>query len=69
MISIAITPAAYEAVRMSFLDLDNNAAAHSGPDGLARIWLDPKFVDRLDRMRGPRQSYSDVIMRLATAGL
>jgi hypothetical protein len=63
MISIAITPAAaYEAV--TTLDLDN-AAARPGPDGLVRIWLDPKFVDRLDQMRDPRQTYSDVILRLA----
>ena len=67
MISIAITPAAYEAVRMSFLDLDDNAAARPGPDGLVRIWLDRKFVDRLGLMRGPGQSHSDVILRLAEA--
>ena len=36
------------------------------PDGrgAARIWLDRKFVDRLAQMRGPGESYSDVIVRL-----
>jgi hypothetical protein len=38
-----------------------------GPDGLVRIWLDRKFVDRLGQMRGPGESYSDVILRLAKA--
>jgi hypothetical protein len=38
-----------------------------GPDGLMRIWLDRKFVDRLAQMRGPGESYSDVIIRLAKA--
>jgi hypothetical protein len=41
-----------------------------GPDGLIRIWLDRKFVDRLGHMRGPGESYSDVILRLVqTEGL
>jgi hypothetical protein len=34
------------------------------PDGRGnvRIWLDRKFVDRLRAMRGPGESYSDVIL-------
>lgn len=36
-----------------------------GPDGLVKIWLDGKFVDRLGQMRGAVESYSDVILRLA----
>jgi hypothetical protein len=32
------------------------------------IWLDPRFVDRLRALRGPGETYSDVILRLATAG-
>jgi hypothetical protein len=31
----------------------------------AWVWLDCKFVDRLGHMRGPGESYSDVIIRLA----
>ena len=39
------------------------------PDGrlAVRIWLDRKFIDRLAQMRGPGESYSDVIVRLAEA--
>jgi hypothetical protein len=36
-------------------------------DGLIRVWLDRKFVDRLAQMRGPGESYSDVILRMAEA--
>ena len=42
-----------------------DATPRPGPDGLIRIWLDRKFVDRLGHMRGPGESYSDVILRFA----
>jgi len=29
------------------------------------IWLEPSTVDRLRAMRGPGESYSDVVLRLA----
>jgi hypothetical protein len=44
-----------------------DAPTRAGPDGLIRIWLDPKFVDRLGQMRGPGESYSEVILRMAKA--
>ena len=28
------------------------------------IWLEPRVLDRLEAMRGPGESYSDVILRL-----
>jgi hypothetical protein len=64
MISIAVTPAALQAVKASLLGTAD-ASPRPGPDGLVRIWLDRKFVDRLGQMRGPGESYSDVILRLA----
>jgi hypothetical protein len=30
------------------------------------IWLDPRVVDRLRALRGPGESYSDAILRLAS---
>ena len=34
------------------------------------IWLEPNVVDRLKALRGPGESYSDVILRIAEiAGL
>jgi hypothetical protein len=62
MISIAITPEAFEAIRATLPHSD--AAPSRGPDGHIRIWLDRQFVDRLAQMR---ESYSDVILRLAKA--
>jgi hypothetical protein len=34
--------------------------------GQQLIWLDRAVVDRLRAMRGPGETYSDVILRLAT---
>jgi hypothetical protein len=33
-----------------------------------RIWLAPDVVNKLRALRGPGESYSDVILRLATDG-
>ena len=63
MIAITITPTAHQAVKASLLD----ATPRPGADGLIRIWLDDKLVDRLAQMRGQGESYSDVILRLAKA--
>ena len=65
MIAISITPQAHEAIRATPLG-QAAVTSPSGPDdGLIRIWLDRKFVDRLGQMRGPGESYSDAILRLA----
>ena len=64
MISIAITPAAYEAIKAT---LPDGAPRSIGPDGQMRIWLDRAVVDRLRALRGPGESYSDVILRVAKA--
>ena len=61
MIAIAITAEAFEAIRATLPHSD--APPSRGPDGLIRIWLDPKVAD--GRARGPGESYSDVILRLA----
>ena len=61
VIAITITPAAYEAIRAT---LPHGAPRSIGPDGQMRIWLDRRIVDRLRALRGPGESYSDVIIRL-----
>jgi hypothetical protein len=66
MISISITPEAFEAIRATLPHSD--APPSKGPDGLIRIWLDRKVVDRLRAFRGHGESYSDVIIRLAEEG-
>jgi hypothetical protein len=67
MIAITITPAAHQAIKASLLGTAE-ATPRSGPDGMIRIWLDCKFVDRLAQMRGSGENYSDVILRLAESG-
>ena len=32
------------------------------------IWLEPRIVDKLRFLRGPGESYSDVILKLAADG-
>jgi len=34
-------------------------------DGSVHIWLDPGILARLKALRGPGESYSDVILRVA----
>ena len=66
MIRITITAAAFEAIAAtlpSSVGVEDNRA----PNGDRFIWLDPRCVDRLGAIRGPGESYSDVILRLAEA--
>ena len=57
MIRIAITPATFEAI-----------AATLPVKGQRLIWLEAAVADRLEAMRGPGESFSNVNLRLA-AGL
>ena len=41
---------------------------HANERGERHVWLEPKFVDRLEAMRRPGESYSDLILRLAAEG-
>jgi predicted CopG family antitoxin len=65
MISISISREAYEAIRATLPEAAESFPAQTDERGLIRIWLDRPFVDRLGQMRGPGESYSDVIMRVA----
>jgi hypothetical protein len=38
--------------------------ANAGTQGERHIWLDPRVLERLKALRGPGESYSDVIVRL-----
>jgi hypothetical protein len=64
MIRITITADAFEAIAAT---LPSNVGVEQkrAPNGDYFIWLEPRFVDRLRAMRGPGESYSDVILRLA----
>ena len=67
MVRIAISVAAFEAI-VATLPSSVGVEQNRAPNGDYLIWLDPRFVDRLRAMRGPGESYSDVILRLAKAG-
>jgi hypothetical protein len=62
MISIPITEAAYEALKVRIPRIDQ-APTSKGRNG-RRIWLDRELIDRLLAHRGPGEAYSDIIMRL-----
>lgn len=67
MIRISITAAAFKAIAaLPF----GSAIFERDPDAKDehQIWLARAVVDRLRAMRGPGESYSDVILRLAKAG-
>jgi hypothetical protein len=57
----------YEAIKATLPEAAGSWPTQRDDRGLIRIWLDRQFVDRLAQMRGPGESYSDVILRLAKA--
>jgi hypothetical protein len=65
VIKIAITVAAYDAIRAT-LPLGSVAVEpYYNERGERLIWLEAATADRLGAMRRPGESYSDVIIRLA----
>ena len=66
MISIPITDEAYEALKARNPGIDQDQTSR-GRNGQLRIWVDRTFLDQLLEVRRPGESYSDVILRLATA--
>jgi hypothetical protein len=68
MIRIAISEAAFDAIA-SISPLGSvGYEAEVGANGERLIWLLAAVVDRLRVLRGPDDSYSDVILRLAGNG-
>lgn len=57
MIRITVSPAAYAAI--------HGQKPPGGPQGPMALWLDKSTAERLEALRGPGMSYSDVILRLA----
>ena len=62
MIRISISIDAFEAIA-STLPL-GTVGYEPSPKGERWIWLETAMVERLRAMRGPDESYSDVILRL-----
>ena len=65
MIRIAITQAAFDAISAT-LPLGSLVYDDAVDDkGQRHIWLAPNVLKRLKAIRGPGESYSDVILKLA----
>jgi hypothetical protein len=63
VVRIAISQAAFDAIaatlKLGSVGFENATDEH----GQRLIWLDRSIVDRLRSLRGPGESYSDVILR------
>jgi hypothetical protein len=66
MVTIAITAEAF-AIIMARLPDGYKAKLSPDANGGFVVTLPNGILDRLEAFRGPRESYSDVILRLATA--
>jgi len=67
VVRVAITQAAFEAITGTLPLGSVSFENETNEQGQRLIWLDRAMVDRLRAMRGPGESYSDVIIRLAKA--
>ena len=67
MIGITISAEAYAAIKATFAAGTQTWPISPADQGDVIICLDQATVDRLGAMRGPGESYSDVILRLANA--
>jgi predicted CopG family antitoxin len=67
MVTISITAEAYAAIR-STLPKGVRAEPRLDEGGGFKITLDRHTLDRLAALRGPGESYSDVIVRLSSSG-
>jgi hypothetical protein len=63
MIRIAIS-AAYDAISATLPLSSPGYEAETNERGERLVWLAPAVVDRFGTMRGPGETYSDVILRI-----
>ena len=68
MIRIAISQAAFEAIARTLAFGSVSFENKIDEQGERLIWLEPSVVDRLRALRGPGESYSEVILRVAAEG-
>jgi hypothetical protein len=70
MVRIATSQAAFDAIPGT-LPFPLGSVSYenaSNAKGERYVWLDPKVVEHLRALRGPGESYSDVILWLAGEG-
>ena len=65
MIRISITAAPFDAVAATLPLGLAGVEREADAKGERHIWLEPRVLDRLKALRGPGESYSDVILRVA----
>lgn len=65
MVRIAISQAAFDAIAATMPLGSGGYEAEGNETGERLIWLPAAVVDRLKALRGPSESYGDVILRLA----
>jgi Putative antitoxin len=66
VIRIAISVEAFEAIAKTLPFGSVGYENKINDRGERLIWLEPDVFDRLRALRGPGESYSDVILRLAS---
>ncbi|HTR13893.1 MAG TPA: hypothetical protein VMI72_11715 [Roseiarcus sp.] len=64
MIPISITPAAFDALAATLPLGSVSFEPQLDEKGERLIWLEETWVNKLAYLRGPGESYSDVILRL-----
>ena len=64
MVRIAISGEAFEAIARTLPLGTVGYEAEANERGERAVWLEEVWVDRLGAMRGPGESFSDVILRL-----
>ena len=67
MIRIAISQAAFDAIAATLPFGSVGYENKTKDKGERMIWLSPDVIAKLKAVRGPGQSYSDVILALARA--
>jgi hypothetical protein len=67
MVTISITLAAFEAIKSTLPDDADAFPPELDERGGVRFVVDHRTLDRLTALRGPGESYSDVILRMVKA--
>jgi hypothetical protein len=65
VVRITITPAAYAAIKASLAKGAKEPPPQRDPAGHFVIYVEETYVDQLKAQRRHRETYSDVILRLA----
>jgi hypothetical protein len=65
VIRIAITEAAYEAIARTLALGTVAVEPQPNENGERLIWLEERWLDKLNSIRRPSESYSEAIIRLA----